>query len=219
MAEMLRSIGVVIGRRERKQEETLPLKLILEKSYAEVVKMLRSRGRDLVKVEVREKEINRNLRKLEHCLVGCWNPCSARGEDLEKLGILMAKAWGLKGKLGMAKMEKGKVLLEFESLVKAKRVLNSGKRSFGGIHLHLESWSLKTGCLVEGEKRSAAWVKIVGLPVFLWDSIILRRVGEECGGFLVVDSQTEKMEELQWAHILVKTNGEDLPNVLEIWIA
>ena len=27
------------------------------------------------------------------------------------------------------------------------------------------------------------------------------------------------MEELQWAHILVKTNGEDLPNVLEIWIA
>ena len=219
MAEMLRSMGVVIGRRERKQEETLSLKPILEKSYAEVVKMPRSRGRDLVKVEVREKEISRNLRKLEHCLVGCWNLSSARREDLENLGILMAKAWGLKGKLGMAKMEKGKVLLEFESLVEAKRVLNSRKRSFGGIHLLLESWSPKTGCLVEGEKRSAAWVKIVGLPVFLWDSIILRRVGEECGGFLVVDSQTEKMEELQWAHILVKTNGEDLPNVLEIWIA
>ena len=28
----------------------------------------------------------------------------------------------------------------------------------------------------------------------------------------------EKMEELQWARILVKTNGEDLPNALEIWI-
>ena len=67
----------------------------------------------------------------------------------------------------MAKMEKGKVLLEFESLVEAKRVLNYGKRSFGGIHLRLESWSPKTGCFVEGEKRSAAWVKIVGLPVFL----------------------------------------------------
>ena len=217
MAEMLRSMGVVIGRRERKQEETLPLKPILEKSYAEVVKMPRSRGRDLVKVEVREKEISRNLRKLEHCLVGCWNLSSARREDLENLGILMAKAWGLKGKLGMAKMEKGKVLLEFESLVEAKRVLNSGKRSFGGIHLLLESWSPKTGCLVEGEKRSAAWVKIMGLPVFLWDLIILRRVGKECGGFLSIDSQSEKMEELQWARILVKMNGEDLPNVLEIW--
>ena len=217
MAEMLRSMGVVIGRRERKQEETLPLKPILEKSYAEVVKMPRSRGRDLVKVEVREKEISRNLRKLEHCLVGCWNLSSARREDLENLGILMAKAWGLKGKLGMAKMEKGKVLLEFESLVEAKRVLNSGKRSFGGIHLLLESWSPKTGCLVEGKKRSAAWVKIMGLPVFLWDLIILRRVGKECGGFLSIDSQSEKMEELQWARILVKMNGEDLPNVLEIW--
>ena len=53
MTEMLRSMGVVIGRRERKQEETLPLKPILEKSYAEVVKMPRSIDRDLVRVEIR----------------------------------------------------------------------------------------------------------------------------------------------------------------------
>ena len=59
---------------------------------------------------------------------------------------------------------------------------------------------------------------IVGLPVSLWDRAILRRIGEECGGFLVVDSQIEKLEELQWAQILVKINGEELPNVVEIWI-
>lgn len=58
----------------------------------------------------------------------------------------------------------------------------------------------------------------MGLPVFLWDPTILRRVGEECRGFLVVDSQTENLEELQWARILVKTNDDDLPNALEIWI-
>ena len=46
-------MGVVTGRRERKQEETLPLKPILEKSYAEVVKMPRSIDRDLVRVEIR----------------------------------------------------------------------------------------------------------------------------------------------------------------------
>ena len=66
----------------------------------------------------------------------------------------MAKAWGLKGKLVLARMEKGKVLLEFESLVEAKRVLSSGKRSLEGIQSCLESWSPKTGCLDEGEKRS-----------------------------------------------------------------
>ena len=218
MAEMLRNMGVATGRKENKQEEMAPVKPTLERSYAEVVKMPRSRGKNIVKVEVRGEEISRNLSKLEHYLVGSWNPSSARGEDLEKLGFLMANSWGLKGKLGLARMEKGRILLEFESLGEAKRVLTSGKRSFGGIQLRLERWSPRTGCLVEGEKRSEAWVKIIGLPISLWDLIILRRVGEECGGFLAIDPQTEKLEELQWARILVKTNGEELPNVLEIGI-
>ena len=60
-------------------------------------------------------------------------------------------------------------------------------------------------------------MRIMGLPVSLWDRAILRRIREECGGFLAVDSQTEKLEELQWARILVKMNGEELPNVVEIW--
>ena len=71
---------------------------------------------------------------------------------------------------------------------------------------------------VERGEKCEAWVRIVGLPVSLWDQAILRRIGEECGGFLVVDSQIEKLEELQWAWILVKMNGEELPNVVEIWI-
>ena len=108
MAEMLRNMRVVTGRKESKQEGMAPVKPILERSYAEVVKMSRSRGRNLVRVEVKGEEISKNLSKLEHCLVGCWNPSSARGEDLEKLRILMAKIWGLKGKLGLARMEKGR---------------------------------------------------------------------------------------------------------------
>ena len=59
----------------------------------------------------------------------------------------MAKTWGLKGKVGLAKMEKGKVLLEFELMVEAKRALNYGKISSGGVLLRLESWSPKTGVL------------------------------------------------------------------------
>lgn len=48
----------------------------------------------------------------------------------------------------------------------------------------------------EGELRNEAWVRIIGLPISLWDPIILRRVGEECGGFLGIDPQMEKLEEL-----------------------
>ena len=40
----------------------------------------------------------------------------------------MASSWGLKGKLGLARLENGRVLLEFEFVEEARRVLISGKR-------------------------------------------------------------------------------------------
>ena len=138
MAEMLRNMGVNIGRKVNKQEERAMVKPCMERSYAEVVKRPRSRDRNTVRVEVRGEEISNNLSKLEHCLVGSWDPSSAREEDFEKLGWLMATSWGLKGKLGMARLEKGRVLLEFEFVGEAKRVFTFGKRSVGGFQLGLE---------------------------------------------------------------------------------
>ena len=52
----------------------------------------------------------------------------------------------------------------------------------------LERWSPKFGCSIEGEARNEAWVRILGLPISLWVSTILRRVGKACGGFLGIDS-------------------------------
>ena len=60
-------------------------------------------------------------------------------------------------------------------------------------------------------------MRIVGLPVSLWEQDNLRRIGDPCGGFLAVDSQMEKLEDLQWVRILVKLNGEKPPNVVEVW--
>ena len=210
MAEMLRNLGVIFGRKENKQEERAT-----GRSYAEMAKRPRSRDSKTVKVEVKGEEISRNLSRLEHCLVGSWNLSSARGEDLERLGWLMVSSWGLKGKLGL---EKGRALLEFEFVEEAKCVLTSGKRSVGGLQVGLERWSPRTGCLEEGETRNEAWVKILGLPISLWVPFILRRVGEVCGGFIAIDPQTKSMEELQWARILVKSNGEDLLSKLEIGV-
>ena len=48
------------------------------------------------------------------------------------------------------------VLLEFEFVGEAKRVLTFGKRSIGGIQLGLEHWSPRIGCLEEGEIRNEA---------------------------------------------------------------
>ncbi|RVW61314.1 hypothetical protein CK203_020714 [Vitis vinifera] len=46
--------------------------------------------------------------------------------------------------------------------------------------------------------------------------MILKRVGEECGGFVVVDDRTKTMREIQWSRLLVKTRGDFRPSVLEI---
>ena len=75
-------------------------------------------------------------------------------------------------------------MLEFEDLEEARRVVSSGNRSLGGLQLGLEQWNPRIGCWVEEEVRNEVWVKIVRLPISLWSLTMLRRVGEECGGFV-----------------------------------
>ena len=113
-------------------------------------------------------------------------------------------------------MEKDRVLLEFEELKEARRVISSGSRELGGLQLGLEQWNPRTGCWTEEEVESEVWVKIIGLPISLWSPMILKRVGEECGGFVAVDDRTKTMGEIQWSRLLVKTRGDFRPSVLEI---
>ena len=76
--------------------------------------------------------------RLGQCLVGKWNPRVAGGEDLARMGWLMASVWGMKGKLGLAWLEGGQALLEFELAVEARKVFAAGKRSVGRIYVDLE---------------------------------------------------------------------------------
>ena len=150
--------------------------------------------------------------------MGKWNPKVAGGEDLARMGWLMASVWGIKGKLGLAWMDEGQALLELEKAVEARKVFAVRKRLVGGIHVDLELWSPSYGCLEEGEIEEEVWVRIKGLPLSLWVPNILRRVGDECGDFVAMDALTEKMENLRWARILVKTKRGELPSSIEVGI-
>ena len=138
-------------RKEHKQSEWGGGKLGLERSYAEVVKNQKNRDKNVVRMEVRKEEIQNNLRKLDHCIIGTWDPSSEGRVDLEPLGRSLAKIWGLKGNLGLARLEENKVLLEFKLLGEAIWVMSFGKRLFGGIHLGLERWNPRNGCSEERE--------------------------------------------------------------------
>ena len=216
MAEMLQKVVGSNGGKEKKQEDRAMVKTSMNKSFAEMVKGSEGRGGEVVRVEVKEEEIRGNLRKLEHCLVGSWSPSLANGMDMERFGWLMARTWGLRGKLGLARMEMGRFLWEFQYVGEADRVLASGSRRVGGVQLGLERWRPRCGCEDEGGSRKEVWVKILGLPVSLWVPSILRKVGDKCGGFVAMDPLTEKMVDLEWARILVKRKNGGLPSRLDI---
>ena len=95
------------------------------------------------------------------------------------------------------------MLFEFEVLSEAERVLAKGKRRVKDNVLFLEKWYLKVRCFCNGTNINEAWVRMVGLPLHLWSSEVFKLIGDSCGGFIVVDEDTDSMAELQCARILV----------------
>ena len=59
----------------------------MAKTYAKVTNMARGKERTTVRIEVTKEEVGRNLIKLNHCVVGTWNPNAAKGDDLRGWGI------------------------------------------------------------------------------------------------------------------------------------
>ena len=182
MLETLKALVVTTERKKCQKEEKMPVAPCSGNSYAEVVKGQKCNGRSVARVEVSHKDLCQNLKRLDQCIVGLWDPKLVKGEDLRSWGNQLARLWGLRGNLGLAKLGRGKVLLEFERSVEAEKALNMGGLLVGKTLLRLEKWNPRTGCLLEGEEKSEAWVRIVGLPISLWDRDIFRKVGEKCGG-------------------------------------
>ncbi|RVW65251.1 hypothetical protein CK203_049603 [Vitis vinifera] len=151
----------------RREEEAVAQGVgVSGRSYLEVARGPESRNTSRARIEIKEEEIRNNVSRLKQCLIAKWNPKSTREEELASLGWSAAKAWGLKGKLGLARMGKGCALLEFEMVEEARRVLATGVRAVGGIQLGLEMWSPSFGCCAEEEDRNGAWVRNPGSSYF-----------------------------------------------------
>ena len=82
LLEALRGVDVASERQVRQKDKEKPWKPLLGKSFAEVVKQPCSNGEAVVRVEIDNRDLSQNLKKLAHCLVGCWDPKLGRGDDL-----------------------------------------------------------------------------------------------------------------------------------------
>lgn len=80
----------------------------------------------------------------------------------------------------------------------------------------LERWVLTNGCYREGVLAKVAWVRIVGLPLCLWHRDFFKQVGDACEGFLGVDEQLVGGKNLQWARVLIKTNGRTVSRKVQV---
>ena len=108
------------------------------------------------------------------------------------------------------------LLFEFEHPEEADRVLEIGRRNFQGNVLWLERWNPKVGCVQREDLVRESWVRIVGLPLQLWSREVFWKIGDGCGDFVAIDTNTEQRLELRWARILVRMRNQNCPKTIHL---
>ena len=69
------------------------------------------------------------------------------------------------------------LFLEFDNPEEAKWVLKSCRKSYKGDLLQLEWWRPDVGCTRNKNELKEAWIKVVGLPLHLRQTEIVKNIG------------------------------------------
>ena len=136
--------------------------------------------------------------------------------DLSALGSWGRSLWNIRGGVKFARLGGPFILIEFENKEETDKVLLRGYRWFKESFLHLDRWNPKVGCSQNGEWVKDVRVRVVALPLHFWSREVFRKIGDCCGGFVAVDEDTAAFKELQWARLLVKSEGLEWPSSLQV---
>ncbi|RVW31228.1 hypothetical protein CK203_082860 [Vitis vinifera] len=146
-------------------------------------------------VMIRGRDLRSRDEQLGRYLVGRWGGAIVPVPDMALLRRWGVRLWNLKGGVSFSNLGGGLFLAEFEDAVEAKRMLRRGIRCF--------------------EHK----VRAVGLPLQFWNKEVFRKLRDSCGGFVVVDNDTTNFVQLQWARLLVRSEGKDLRRRYNWWWA
>lgn len=106
-------------------------------------------------------------------------------------------------------------LFEFQSRKDAEHILMGDWRRQGQI-LKLDWWTPTTGALPESFRFNWFWVRIMGLPFHLWNSEIMKRLGDVCRVWLENKEESELKNHLRWARIRVKGPRDKIPASIKV---
>ena len=185
--------------------------------HSSVATMTHRRGsQDILWLDICESISKEVLRSLKYGLVGEWKSQQTSDPSMTELGAWAKRAWRLKGGVTFQKLSKKLFFMSFELVEEADWVMENGSRIFRGEVMHLEWWSSSTGCEGRTIQDSKVWIRVLGLPLHLWTEDILKKLGDRCGGFVVMDKETTHMKDLRWARILVKNSSSRKPFLVNL---
>ncbi|KAI3900151.1 hypothetical protein MKW92_026245 [Papaver armeniacum] len=191
-------------------------------SMSEVVNILE--GKTIIKtphfeagkyyIECSDEELKVGCNKWENSLVGCFVSESGAfcfdkevDEDVLRQAIEKASEVASKGNgYSVSFIGNGHFLLQFSSDEDKIRVLEtSGLLHIEGKTLVFRKWDWKLKFdKVEMLKSVPVWVKIYNLPLFLWNSSFLSKVGSALGIPICADQTTLKQQRLNYARIYIQ---------------
>ena len=56
------------------------------------------------------------------------------------------------------------------------------------------------------ETVEKAWIRVVGLPLHLWRHNVLKMIGDNCGGFLVLNKEITLRTKVLWSGFVTPQN-------------
>ena len=148
---------------------------------------------------------------LKYGVVGSWKILPGTAQSLVEVEAWAKRVWKLEGRIAINPLNQNLFFMGFELSEEARWVMENGCRTCRGGELQLEWWTPYSGCNRVRDQENEVWIRVVGLPLHLWSGEILKKVGDNCGGFVAMDEGTASKTELHWARILVKMKSNEKP--------
>ncbi|KAH0632407.1 hypothetical protein KY290_035830 [Solanum tuberosum] len=106
-------------------------------------------------------------------------------------------------------------LFEFQTRKVAEHIFMGEWRRQGQV-LEFKWWSPTISALPESLHLDWFWIRVLGLPLHLWNSEVMKQIRDACGGWLENEEETELKNHLRWARIRVRGPRQKIPSEIEV---